>query len=247
MNTRTTPFETDGLTGLRIEPDGGTVGKLIVLLHGYGGDAASNAAFGEKLAAARADAAVAVLDGTAPVPPENDPSRRQWWNLDETRFDGRLCSFMPYLARPEQRELIARTVPEIHETAVRLNRFVLKTVKAYGLNARDCFLAGISQGGITAFETALFCDGLENLGGLISIGSGIVGADRLHGRPANAVPVLLARGARDEIFPKTVDYFSRAVLRESGHPVELAEADSAHFGLEHAVCGAVCDFIGRHC
>lgn len=246
MNTRTTPFESDGLTGLKIEPDGAAVGKMTVLLHGYGGDAASNAAFGEKLAAARADAAVIVLDGTAPVPDGNDPSRRQWWNLDETRFDGRLCSFMPYLARPEQRELIAQTVPEIHETAVRLNRFVLKTLKEYGLNARDCFLAGISQGGITAFETALFCGGLESLGGLISIGSGIVGADRMR-RHTGTVPVLLARGARDEIFPKTVDYFSRAVLRESGHPVELTEADSAHFGLEHAVCDAVCAFINRHC
>ena len=113
-------------------------------------------------------------------------------------------------------------------------------------------MAGISQGGITAFEMTLFRSELHGggndfLGGLISIGSGIIGADRLRELSLPPVPVLLARGRHDEIFPKTVDYFSRSLLQELRMPVVLTEADSAHFGLEHKVCGDVCRFIREHC
>ena len=242
----------DTLTGLEIKPAKVPVRKMIVLLHGYRGDAESNMEFALKLADACPQAVVFVPDGTAPVPPGDDPHHRQWWALSESEFDGRLCSFMPYYAPADKQRLIKKTVGEIQKTAALLNHFILNRLTEYGLNLSDCFLAGISQGGITAFEMTLFRSELHGggndfLGGLISIGSGIIGADRLRELSLPPVPVLLARGRHEEIFPKTVDYFSRSLLQELRMPVVLTEADSAHFGLEHKVCGDVCRFIREHC
>lgn len=242
----------DTLTGLGIKPADDPVHKMIVLLHGYQGNAESNMEFALKLAEACPQAVVFVPDGTSPVPPGDDPHHRQWWDLSESEFDGYLCSFMPYYAPADKQKLMKQTVKGIQKTAALLNRFILNRLAEYGLNLSDCFLAGISQGGITAFEMVLFRGELHGggndfLGGLISIGSGIIGSDRLRGLSLPPVSVLLARGRQDEIFPKTVDYFSRSLLRELHMPVVLTEADSAHFGLEHKVCDSVCRFIREHC
>lgn len=251
MEKRISFWEKDGLTGLKAEPVETPVQKMIVLLHGYMGDAQSNMDFALKLADACPQAAVFVPNGTAPVPPGDDPRRRKWWDLSESEFDGYLFSFMPYYAPPDKQKLMKKTIKGIQKTAALLNRFILNRLNEYGLRLSDCFLAGISQGGITAFEMVLFRDELHGGGdfpaGLISIGSGIIGADRLRKLSLPPVPVLLARGERDEIFPKTVDYFSRSLLREQRMPVVLTEADSVHFGLEHKVCDDVCAFIRRHC
>ncbi len=255
MQNRFFSFQKDTLTGLGIKPLKTTAKKMIVLLHGYRGDAESNMEFALKLSAACPEAVILVPDGISAVFPENDPHHRQWWDLDEEAFQGRLCSFMPYYATFEQQKLIRRTVEKTHQTALLLNRFILNRLKEYNLCLSDCFVAGISQGGMTAFEMVLFCKELHRdqhntfLGGFISIGSGIMGADRLRKLPEKlpAIPVLLARGAYDEIFPKTVDYFSYSLLKEHHLPVFLTQASSAHFGLEHQVCDAVCRFILEHC
>lgn len=255
MQNRIFPFQKDTLTGLGVRPSSGSAKKMMVLLHGYQGDAESNMDFALKLSAARPEAVVLVPNGIQSIAPANDPHHRQWWDLDETSFDGRFCSFMPCYAPIEQQNLIRETVRKTHQTTLLLNRFILNRLKEYDLRLSDCFVVGISQGGITAFEMTLFCNDLHRdrhgtfLGGLISIGSGIIGADRLRSLPEELppIPVLLARGEHDEIFPKTVDYFSYSVLKEHHLPVFLTQADSAHFGLEHRVCDAVCRFISDHC
>ncbi len=244
-------WEKDGLTGLGIKHSNTPVRKMIVLLHGYKGDAESNMAFALKLADACPQAVIFVPNGIKPVLPDNDPHHRQWWDLSEAEFDGTLCSFMPYYASPDKQRLINETLKGMEKTAELLNRFILHRLAELGLSLPDCFLAGISQGGMTAFEMTLFRKELHGdrknfLGGLISIGSGIIGADRLRKISLPPIPVLLARGSQDEIFPKTVDYFSRSLLQEQHMPVVLTESNSAHFGLEHTVCDAVCSFIREH-
>lgn len=247
---RVFPWNADGLTGLEISPESDKAGRLVVLLHGYGGDALSNMTFACSIAESAPDAAVCVIDGTAPVPNENNPQKRQWWNLDDAAFDGAWCSFMPDLAPKNARDTMRRAAVEANETAGKINRFVINRLDRDGLTPRDCVLIGISQGGMTAFECVLFRPELtradDALGGLASIGSGILRPDRLRERttPFPPVPVLLARGEFDEIFPKTVDLFSRSLLTELGTTAGIVERPSGHYGLERAVCGDVCAFIG---
>lgn len=248
---RVFPWKNDGLTGLEISPESGKVERLVVLLHGYGGDALSNMTFACKIAESAPDAAVCVIDGTASVPAENNPQKRQWWNLDDTAFDGAWCSFMPDFAPKRARDMMRQAADEANETAGKINQFIVNRADKDGLTPRDCVLIGISQGGMTAFECVLFRPELTRagraLGGLASIGSGILRPDRLRERktPFPPIPVLLARGKFDEIFPKTVDLFSRSLLTELGTNAEIIERPSGHYGLEHAVCGDVCAFIEK--
>ena len=243
------------LTGKGIKPAHAAVKKAVFLLHGYMGGADSNMEFARKICNACPNTVVMVPNGPTPVPPQNDPEHRQWYPLPETAdSDGRFYSFMPYYAPAEKQKQMRECTPHIQKTAKLLNRFILNRIKNYGLTLSDCFLAGISQGGITAYDMVLFrkelhVDDGHFLGGLIIIGAGINQADRLNSLRRGAlppIPVLLARGEHDEIFPKTVDYFSAAQLRLHKMPVEKIQADSVHFGLEHKVCDAVCRFIRQH-
>ncbi len=244
------------LTGLSVRKANAAVKKTVILLHGYMGDAESNTAFAKSICAACPQTEVVVIDGLAPVPPENDPAHRQWYPLPETADeDGYLYSFMPYYLPAEKQKQIRESTPLIQKAAETLNGFILKYLKRNDRALSDCFLCGISQGGITAYDMLLFRKELHRndtgrpLAGLIIIGAGINESDRLNAIPHGslpAVPVLMARGRRDEIFPKTVYDFSAAQLRLQKLYVETAEADSVHFGLEHAVCDAVCDFIRRN-
>jgi len=244
------------LTGMSIKQLYEPIKKMIVLLHGYMGDAPSNMEFARKLCTDCPQTIVLLPNGPMPVPPQNDPQHRQWYPLPQTAdSDGYLYSFMPYYAPSEKQKQIRTSTLGIQKTAKLLNQFLLERAKKYKLTLSDCFLAGISQGGITAFDMVLFRRELHrdnsgyHLGGLIIIGAGINESDRLNTVEQGAIPpipVLLARGKNDEVFPKTVDYFSAAQLRLHKMPVEITEADSGHFGLEHKACDTICRFICKH-
>ncbi len=237
------------LTGMSVLPKNGVPERMIVLLHGYRGDARSNLGFARALARGVTNAAVIVPDGLAEVPEVGNPHVRQWWNLPP--FEGRYYSFMPYLAPEEIKRGLDQIVKEAHVAAGILNKFLKKQAKALGLKLSDCFLCGISQGGITAFEMALFRSELHadsfgtRLGALAVIGAGIPGAQRIReGKTAiPPFPVLLARGTNDEIFPPSVDSFSESLLKEAGMPVSRVQVESGHFGLEHAAANDVCAFL----
>lgn len=243
-------WESTPLTGRAVLPKDKKPRKLIVLLHGYQGDARSNAGFARTLARGIENSAVFVPDGLDEVPETGNPHVRQWWNLPP--FEGKCYSAMPYLWPENIRRGLDQIVREAHVAAGILNRFFKKQAKESGLKLSECFLCGISQGGITALEMALFRTELHkdsagtHLGGLAIIGAGIPGADRLRAQQETDlpnIPVLLARGRHDEIFPPSVDAFSESLLKEAGLPVRRVQAESGHFGLEHAVAADVCAFI----
>lgn len=247
-------WEQDELNGLAISAVSPKPEKIIVLLHGYQGDAESNMEFARTLADAFPESMVVVPNGTARMPPGDDPHRRQWWNIDLDHFSGSWCAAMPCYAPKDKQEGIRQIGREANEAAALLNRFIRNVLKEEGLMLKDCFLVGISQGGMTAFEMILFREELHrdddgsHLAGMITIGSGIPDASRIQERASYAyppIPVLLTRGTADEIFPSAVDLFSKSLLEENGFPVETAEEDSVHYGLEHYVAGHVCSFIHR--
>ena len=223
--------------------------KLVFLLHGYMGDAESNLAFAEKLAARVPNARIVVPDGLMPIPAYNDSHRRQWWELDE-RFNGNSLAGFSNDASDFDYALTQTLVPKIHFSAGVLNRFVVNTAAKCGKTLSDCAVAGISQGGMTAFEMVLFRKELSRiqnpLGALIIIGAGIVKAERLSSVPSlPPIPVLLAGGNQDEIFPPEVNDFSEKILKEKGLPVSRIQTNSVHYGLEHSTDEAVGEFLNK--
>lgn len=237
---RVNRWENNGISALVLENGGEKHSRLIVLLHGYQGDAVSNLEFGKTLLSADESAVVAVFDGVEEVPDRHDPHIRQWWDLPP--FEGRYYAAMPLFAPKSVRPALDAIVRDAHKTAVRLNAAVLELMREKKL--KTLVLAGISQGGITAFEMALFCSELTSvLDGVVIIGAGIAGADRLRKTAVKPVPFLLVRGTKDDIFPSSVNCFSKSVLTEAGVPVVAQAVDSPHFGLEHAAAEQVRAFI----
>lgn len=243
-------WEEAPLTGLAIAPVHHKPEKMIVLLHGYQGDAVSNMEFARILSKAVPQALVVVPNGIEPIPERKDPNVRQWFNLSQD-FDGNALSHMPQYLSKKRRIETKQIVKEIEKISKTLNKFVLNQLEKNGLGLNDCFLVGISQGGITAFGMMLYHKDLYKdrnggrLGGMISIGSGIVGADkvRTEGFHIPPIPVLLVRGSRDEIFSKNVDCFSKSIMTEVGMPVDLVEVDAIHYGLEFHAVEAVSSFL----
>lgn len=243
-------FKSAPLTGIAVLPKNGVIQKMILLLHGYQGDARSNMGFARTLARGVKNAAVFVPDGLEEVPEAKNPHIRQWWNLPP--FEGHYYSFMPYLAPQNVREGLDQIVKEAHVAAGILNKFFKKQAKELNLNLSQCFLCGISQGGITAVEMALFRPELHKdtagstLGGLAVIGAGIPGAERIReGIRIPPFPVLIAEGTNDEIFSSCVGDFSESLFKEAGLTVTRTSAVSGHFGLEHAVAPDVCAFFNK--
>lgn len=245
-------WERSPLTGISIAPKHQKPSKMIVLLHGYQGDARSNLNFGRTLFRAMPEAVVVIPNGLAEVPEVGNPHVRQWWNLPP--FEGKHYSCMPRYVPKEVQDGLNEIVKEAHVSAGILNKFIKKHLRDYGLSLADCFLVGISQGGITAFEMALFRSELHkdknetHLGGVAVIGAGIPGPDRLRRKRTGIppIPVLLARGKHDEIFPPAVDFFSYSVLMENRVPVWRTEVDSGHYGLEHIAAEEVCRFLNAY-
>ena len=219
-------------------------GLLIFLLHGYMGDAPSNMAFARTMAQNVPDSTVIVPNGLRPVPDLNDPTHRQWWDLSPESDTSCLSGYMRDYPE-KQRKLTQKTLPQVRFAAGVLNRFVVNTAAAYGKPLSDCVVAGISQGGMTAWDMVLFRKEIVSLGALVIIGAGMMAAERpLADKNAAKTPVFIAGGNQDEFFGPAVNDFSEKVLRDKGFSsVSRFQTDAVHFGLEHKVADSVCAFL----
>ena len=240
------PFEKGALNGVYVSASDSPE-KLIFLLHGYMGDVDSNLDFAKKIAANVPSSRVVLINGLTQVPALNDPHHRQWFELDPQNDPGALGGFTQDAPELQQR-LIAQMQPRMHFTAGILNRLIVATAREFNVSLADCAVAGISQGGMTAFEMVLFRPEINaaqnHVGALAIIGAGIVKPERLlNPLRLPAIPVLLAIGNQDEFFPPKLNDFSQKMLERQGLPVSRFQTDSVHFGLEHKVAGAVFGFL----
>ena len=110
---------------------------------------------------------------------------------------------------------------------------LLAREKARGVGAARIVLAGFSQGGAVALQTAL--RHAERLAGVLALSTYLPLAATLpaEASPANRdVPVFMAHGSHDPIVPVDRATRSRDRLREAGYAVEWHE-----YPMAHAVCG----------
>ena len=93
-------------------------------------------------------------------------------------------------------------------------------------------LAGFSQGGAIALQTALRAS--ERLGGIVGLSTYLVDPDSLakEASPANRdVPIFMAHGSQDPMIPLDRARASRDALAALGYPVEWRE-----YPMPHSVC-----------
>jgi phospholipase/carboxylesterase len=111
--------------------------------------------------------------------------------------------------------------------------------KSRGVSAARLVLAGFSQGGAIALQTALRHP--ERLAGIMALSTYLPLASTVaaEASPANrGVPIFMAHGQHDELIPIERAMISRDVLGKAGYEVEWHE-----YAMAHAVCREEIDDI----
>ncbi|MEB3229996.1 MAG: esterase [Leptolyngbyaceae bacterium] len=180
---------------------------LLVLLHGWGANAADVASMAPYLVPAENPNALQMLFPDAPFP-HPMPGGRMWYGIPNDYIFGQPP------AEPHQQELIA--------SRTQLIEWLQKLGTEYGIPLSHTILAGFSQGGAMALDvgTGLPLAGLMILSGYLH--------DDLQGRPSPLCPVLLVHGRHDPVVPLTAAHQSRDRLQALGATVQYHELDMGH-------------------
>lgn len=201
--------------------------KLIVFLHGYldSSDAVDSRL--SEFCDSMPDVAVHVPQ--APTPCEVEPHMRQWYSM--YRFD-------PNYERrnaPTMKEFVSyynRMTLGLDEAYNYLYPYLEQTLSEYGLEFKDLFLSGFSQGAMTAIYTALMCP--EQIGGLISFSGIIAGHEYLLKHAVSHPDTLLLHGTADTYIRPQSQKFTAEKLKKIGCHVETETLD----GVEHKISSA---------
>ena len=114
----------------------------------------------------------------------------------------------------------------------RLVEELISKEKKNGMPAAKIVIAGFSQGGAIALQTALRYP--ERLAGVLALSAYLPRAGSLQSErsPANQdIPIFMAHGRHDDIIPLRRAEESRELLEAAGYPVEWHE-----YPMPHSVC-----------
>ena len=216
--------------------------KLVIFLHGYIDSAES---LDHKLLPLYENLDdFAIHLPQAPDICEIHERKRQWYSMH--RFD------------PDDER---KTVPDVQKCIAIYNKMALglketydyllpyieQSVSEYGIDYKNVFLCGFSQGAMVALFTSLLME--EKLGGVISFSGILAGADYALKHARNHPDTLLIHGDTDNLVRGNTHRFSKEALTNAGTKVEsyiIEHNNGRHMvtpdGLKHCV-----DFINRHC
>lgn len=127
----------------------------------------------------------------------------------------------------------------IRESAARIESLIAGE-QAAGIEAKRIVLAGFSQGGAIALQTALRCK--LRLGGLMALSTYLPQADALAREASEAnrdLPILMCHGQFDAVLPIQLGEWSRDHLTALHYAVEWRA-----YPMAHEVCQAEIGHIG---
>ncbi|SDR27707.1 phospholipase [Pseudovibrio sp. Tun.PSC04-5.I4] len=192
---------------IRLEPGHAPVRKLLVLLHGYGGDAGDMEPTGRVLRDGLPGTAVVCLNG--PEPCAHWVEGRQWFAAMD--FDAR------------------EVWDGVQVAAPLINRALDAELKHYGLNNRDMVIGGFSQGAMVALHVGprryVEPAGLLSFSGVLGGPSNLI--EQMLVRP----PVMLLQGADDDVVAPMYMEAAEGVLKSAGFDVEAHMIEE----LEHSI------------
>lgn len=126
---------------------------------------------------------------------------------------------------------VERAVDELQllASADQIRAFVDREIER-GINSRRIILAGFSQGGAVAYQTALTYP--EPLGGLLGLSTYFATYKTLKLNPANnALPTLICHGRLDPMVQESLGKQSYETMKEMGLAPEYKT-----YMMEHSVC-----------
>ncbi|MGG9999438.1 alpha/beta hydrolase [Pseudovibrio ascidiaceicola] len=199
---------------IRLEPSHAPVRKLLVLLHGYGGDAGDMEPTARVLRDELPETAVVCLNG--PEPCAHWVEGQQWFAASE--FDAREVWIGVQAAAPL------------------INRVLDAELEHYGLLERDMVLAGFSQGAMVALHVGP--RRFSEAAGLLSFSGVLGGPEHLVEQMIVRPPVMLLHGSEDDVVSAAYLGAAKTALVSAGFDVEahdLAELDHSINGEAQAL------------
>jgi phospholipase/carboxylesterase len=198
----------DDCTPPRVEqigPVSGTADATILLLHGYGADAASMVPIARALSNALPTAVVLVPDGCEPW--DGGPGGRQWFSRVD--LDGPTRT--------------ARTA----QVSARLSKWIDATIAARALPADRVVFSGFSQGAMLAMHLGLHH--VPAARAVVAFSGRFVDASTAQG-PAG-LPVMVIHGDRDAMIPFAEAAISERELTKRGAVVTRVDRP----GMAHEI------------
>jgi len=116
--------------------------------------------------------------------------------------------------------------------SVRQVRDIIQNEIDSGIPSQRIVLAGFSQGGVLAFQTALYHP--TRLAGILALSTFLADNGQLGSKQAEAnaqIPILLCHGQRDMVLPMALGQSAFETLRTAGYSVEWRE-----YPMGHEVC-----------
>lgn len=128
----------------------------------------------------------------------------------------------------------------LRASAARVQGMIRQLVDA-GIPAQKIVIAGFSQGGAVALETALTFE--QPLAGVICLSTYLALPTTAHAANDN-LPVFFAHGTVDSVVPMSLGQHSASELKAMGHPLQWHE-----YRMDHEVCeeeiAAIAEFVQR--
>ena len=161
--------------------------KLMIMLHGYGDNAANFIHLAEPLDLD--DWGMNYLALNAPTIIPGNPMGYQWFNL---YINGVYISE----AGPKEYSVINKVVAD---NVLKINNTISLVLKNMKLEMKDCFVIGFSQGGIMAFELGQSLS--KKLGGIGIISSRIINKNEKPNTFFQQTPIFISHGGQDDVLP----------------------------------------------
>jgi len=122
-------------------------------------------------------------------------------------------------------------LPGLEKSVSQIRDLVQQEIDS-GIPPRRILLAGFSQGGVTAFQTALYYP--RPLAGILALSTFMAEDGKLGSAEAEAnrsIPILMCHGQQDAVLPMSLGQSSYGVLKKAGYAVEWRE-----YPMGHEVC-----------
>ena len=188
--------------------------KLMVLLHGYGDNAANFMHLAQPLD--EDDWGMHYISLNAPSIMKGNLMGYQWFDL----YPGGV-----YIsnAGPKEYELVNQ---EVELSVLKLEETIKFYLEQLHLTTKDCFIMGFSQGGIMTFEYARRMN--TTLGGIAIISGRIIQKNEKTNTSLQQTPIFISHGSEDDILPISNFKQSTEYLKNNNYEFEshIVEGDS---------------------
>lgn len=224
------------MTTYRFKSYGNTVNpdKLIVFIHGYKSSM-------DEISAEAALLAILLKQAVIVTPQSNKTHKnskiRYWYNVSD--YDTQRKRRNPQTPLNEIIEIYNAAGEQLSEQAAEMNRFVDEMQQLYGINDKNTYIAGFSQGAMMAIYTALSRVG--TVAGCFALSGIVAGKDRLEKEILSKPEVYMLHGKDDVTVQYKTLAFSSDWLRKRCIDVKTVQYDN----MAHEITNAEIEFMAK--